>query len=381
MCFDMKKVLFVVHALRIGGVGTVLTNIVNGLAERGYDITVVSTSNDVSAANSLLPQIKLKYKDEPNFGLLKKIPYIRNFYESGMWSRRQSPKKLYRYFVGTKEKYDVEIAFFFGRPLKALCGSTNCNSKKVYWVHTDYTASKGYLAGFTDKNQAISANKYADEIICVADTVRDSYEKVIGRKENVKTIYNLCDITKIASLSNQQTDANHNKFTFITVGRLSEEKGVMRLIKAVKTLQNKGCLFDLWIIGDGPEKEALETFICKNNLKNVYLFGKQSNPYSYMKKADCYVCPSYFEGFSLVLEEAVVLGLPTVTTMVSGAKELFGDNEFGMIVNNTEEGIEEGMEKMLRDKACYENYKKAVQKRSVFFNPKKILDEIESVLG
>lgn len=69
-----------------------------------------------------------------------------------------------------------------------------------------------------------------------------------------------------------------------------------------------------------------------------------------MAASDLYVCPSYVEGFSTVVSEAVILGLPVVTTECSGMKEILGESEYGLITENTEEALYEGMKKILSDK-------------------------------
>lgn len=70
---------------------------------------------------------------------------------------------------------------------------------------------------------------------------------------------------------------------------------------------------------------------------SVQLLGFRDNPYPYMAAADLYVCPSYVEGFSTVVSEAVVLETPVVTTDCSGMREILGDSEYGLITQNTEE--------------------------------------------
>ena len=74
--------------------------------------------------------------------------------------------------------------------------------------------------------------------------------------------------------------------------------------------------------------------------------GFQSNPYSYMKRSDLYVCSSYVEGFSTVVSEAVILGIPVVTTESSGMREILGDSEYGLITENSDESLYQGMKKM-----------------------------------
>lgn len=80
----------------------------------------------------------------------------------------------------------------------------------------------------------------------------------------------------------------------------------------------------------------------------IKLVGFQQNPYPYIKQADIYVCSSYAEGFNTAITEALILGKPVVSTECSGVKEQLGNNnEWGICCKNSEEGLYEGIKKML----------------------------------
>ncbi len=130
----MKKILIIPHCLSVGGVSQSLLNTVRILKEHGYEIDVVvpSAKNlDFDTLERLKKMAAVRIKDEKQHPVLRKFPYFRRIYEEGGWFSRQSPKKLYEWFVG-ENSYDVEIAFYFGRPMKIICGSQNINSKKFY---------------------------------------------------------------------------------------------------------------------------------------------------------------------------------------------------------------------------------------------------------
>ena len=377
----MKKILFVVHSFGIGGVETVLTNIANALSTRGYDITICVTSNNLAGAHSLLPEIKLKHRDEPKFRLFKKLPYIRNFYESGMWSRRKSPEKLYRYFVGTKENFDVEIAFFFGRPIKTIYGSPNDSSKKILFVHNDYKFSYGgVFAGFSAKEDALQAYYYFDKVVCVSESVKESFIEIIGRKNNVIVIYNLNDDVMIKELADKCCNFKREKFTFITASRLEKEKGIDRVLLSVKKLNSKGYDFDVVILGDGSKKLELEEYAVKNNLNNVKFLGGVKNPYSYIKMSDILICASEVEPYGMVVSEAYLLNKPVICTDSGGPTEITDNGKYGILVENSADGIYSAMEKVLTDKSFYNHFIQLAKERRPFFESEHILRQIESML-
>ena len=205
----------------------------------------------------------------------------------------------------------------------------------------------------------------------------------MGIKENVIVRYNINLTNDIKNKAEEKIEEKFNKNTFkiCTVGRLVEAKGYDRLLKTHKRLIDEGLKHDLIIIGDGPDKEKLINYINDNNLKNsVYLLGRKSNPYKYIKNSDLFVCSSRWEGFSTVISEAVILEKPVITTRVSGPEELFLNNEYGLITENNEESLYEGLKNIITNKETYDYYKNKVKERSVFFEQEILINRIEKII-
>lgn len=377
---DIKKsILFTVHSMGIGGTEVLLANIVNKLVDRGYRVDVVVTSSNMSSAFLLDEKVNIFYKEEPSFTLLKKIPYIRNFYQPGMWSERKKPSALYKYFVGSK-KYDVEIAFFFGKPLKIVYGSPNSNSKKIYWVQMDYHHCTGCYMGFRCKKDAIAAYNKFDEIICVSNGVKESFIDVIQRTKNVNVIPNLMNVEKIRQLSNETINIYRNTFTFLLVGRLEEEKGILNLLSAIKKLNEQNLHFELWIIGDGSEESTIRKYISDNKTNNVKLLGRKNNPYPYIKTVDFLVSSSLHEAYGITIAEALILGTPVISTDCVGPRELLDGGKYGVLVENSVDGIYNGMYKILLDSEFRNRMRQLAKNRQSYFDAERILDQIEDVL-
>ncbi len=354
-----------------------LVSIANELSSRGHKITIVSTSNDISDTSGFSRQIVIRHKDEPERKLIRNLPYFKHLCDSGVWSLNQKPERLYDYFIGNKE-FDVEIAFFPGRPTKALLGSKNKHSKKILWVHTDYKKTQSYKACFSDMSEVITANGFYDKVICCSESALKSYKEIIGRSRDVFAVPNIVDDEFIKKAAQQPCEVAHRRFTFICVSRLSEEKGIMRLLKATKHLLDSGCSFDVWIVGDGNQRSEIEAYIADNALNNVLLLGLQQNPYPYMKSADCYICPSYFEGFGLSLYEAAALGKVIISTDVCGAKELIGDNKFGIVCENSDSGITQMMSEILRPD-IFEHYLNNMASYRNKLGKKETVDKLETL--
>lgn len=167
-----------------------------------------------------------------------------------------------------------------------------------------------------------------------------------------------------------------------SVGRLVEAKGYDRLLKVHKRLYDEGILYDLVIVGDGPEYDNYCRYTSDNGIEDsVHLIGKRDNPYKYMKQSDLFVCSSRWEGFSTVISEAVILGVPIVTTNVSGTSELLGNNEYGLITENTTEALYRGLKQYLTDSTMQKYYRNKVKERTSFFDKELRLKEIVELLG
>ena len=111
--------------------------------------------------------------------------------------------------------------------------------------------------------------------------------------------------------------------------------------------------------------------------EDFVFLGFQKNPYKYLARSDMFVCASYSEGFSTATTEALVLGVPVVVTDCSGMKEMLGDNEYGIITENNDDALYEGIEKMLTDKELRLRYKEQAEIRGKDFSMEKRIEKIE----
>ncbi len=130
-------------------------------------------------------------------------------------------------------------------------------------------------------------------------------------------------------------------FEVLFVGRLAEVKGVIYLCQAMKLLQKKRKDTHLTVVGDGPERPALESFVLENSLEDVIAFAGWVQPTElpqYYANADVFAGPSIrdsasrIEAFGLVFAEASAAGLPVVTTNVGGVTDIVKDGETGLVV-------------------------------------------------
>ena len=141
----------------------------------------------------------------------------------------------------------------------------------------------------------------------------------------------------------------HDKFIFLTVGRLVEIKNIFLQIEAFKKLLDKNKNIELWIVGDGNLMERLKKEAA--GILEIKFFGWQKNPEDFYKKADAYLLTSNYEGWGMVVIEAASYGLPIIMTDVGCAGEVIRNNESGLVVPVGDlDELEKAMEKIINDK-------------------------------
>ncbi len=138
--------------------------------------------------------------------------------------------------------------------------------------------------------------------------------------------------------------------TFVTAGRLSPEKDHARLIRAFDLVHRDNPNTRLVIMGAGPLRQELEDLVVDLGLvTSVTLPGRLANPYAVMTNSDCFVLSSNYEGQPMVLLEAMVLGLPIVTTDFASVRGTLPPG-YGRVVPLTDEGLADGMRAYLAGK-------------------------------
>lgn len=361
----MIKILFFIDTITGGGAEKVLRTLVNNMDQEKFDITV-QTLEQADAAQYLAPGIRYKAINRCKTGFGKKLFHC--------WVRLCAELKwLYPLYI--RDDYDIEVAYLECGPTKFLAGSTNKKAKKLAWIHCDLKKREELAQQADVLKQYYQAY---DQVVCVSETVKQSYLSLFGNKPDATVIYNVNDEADILRKADAFSVARPNVPVILAVGRLSYEKGNDRLINACNMLKAAGHEFCLWLVGEGSERENLSKQVNACNLeKQVKFWGFQSNPYPYIRSADVVVTPSRYEGFSTVVTEALILGKPVVTTPCSGMDELLGNSEFGLITEDSVESIYQGMKQMLEDPDLRAHYAKRAAIRGKDFTKDKLVKQTE----
>ena len=368
----MTSVLFLIPTLDRGGAENVLVDLVNHMDQSKFRITV-QTLFDKDAQ-----------KDRLRDGIEYKTFMYHQFHGNSRLFSLIPSRLLYRLIV--RERYDVIISYLEGPTTHIISGCPFPDSKKVAWVHVEMRKAKQASVGFASLKKALRQYHKFDKIVFVAKTVQESFCKVTESSfENGIVLYNTVDSDNILEKSldnNLQMIFSKDEFNIISVGRVIQAKGFDRLAHIQKQLRSEGYKTHVYILGTGKDQEELENYIAESNISDSFtLLGFQSNPYKYISAADLFVCSSRREGFSTAVTEALVLGIPVVSTNCSGAYELLGENnEYGLVTENNEEALYQGIKKMLDDSALLEHYQNQAAKRGRCFSTEETVRAVEDML-
>ena len=368
----MKKVLFGITSLTLGGAERVLVDLVNKLQE-SYDITIFTLYPNGEFEKIVSNNIKIDSLYKKQYKEMTKLEKIRvslNLLFRG--------KSIYQSKV-KQGNYDTEIAFLEG-PITRLFANKNTKTKKIAWVHNDISKV------FGNSIKAIIKKRYDRKIYSKYDKIvfvsKDNLEKFIDlypsiNKEKLKLIYNYIDAENVKEKStlNIEDSFDKDKINFVTVARLTKQKAIDRLLKVHIDLLKNRLFHNIYVIGDGPEGEVLEQIVKYNNVQDSFkLLGKRENPYPYIKNADIFCLLSMYEGYGMVLEEAKILDKFIIITNTA-AREAVQNYKNSIIVDNNEEAIYNGLKDIIEGKVKYE-----VSNNGNVYDNMEILDEIKRLL-
>ena len=370
----MKKILFGITSLTLGGAERVLVDLANRIKD-DYAVSVLTVYANGDLESQLDESIEVKSIFPKRFEEYSKLEVFKN--------SRQLRKK-----ESLPEGYDLYVSFLEGPMTRLFAKNNGSDTKKIAWVHNDISKvfGQGYKAKIKLKNDLKAYEKY-DEIIFVSDENLEDFKNTYPQIDNKKLIVirNYIDYKKVLEKSEQEVDdiaIKDDEVKLVCVCRLVEQKALDRFAAVHKRLLNDGLKHQVYIVGDGPAKNSLNDLIEKLDIKDSFhLLGSRQNPYPYIKQADYFCLLSYYEGWGMVLDEAKILDKNILITDTA-AKECVKDYAKAQIFDNTEAGIYEGLKEVLtrtekKGKGTKENiddiakyYENIAMKIEIMFNEK-----------
>ena len=376
-----KKILIRIGSLRHGGAEKVLATFLKNLPDDKYEIDLLLNLYSGKYLTEIPGWINVLYLNKGEMittNRLQDIP-VKTFRVMYQFVLKKFPKLLYSTILKNK-KYDIEFAAIHGFRDEIL-NSPLKNSKKIVWIHNDLR--KTHFHNYTDNE--IRKFFGFDKILVISEHIQKDFEN-LARNENEKNrivrIYNPLDTNEILNKANVNWESTQNPApVFISVGTVFPQKGFDRLLKVHQRLLHEGFPHLVKILGDGYDFENIKNLISELQItETVEMTGFTDNPYPAVKNADFYILSSRYEGFPTVLFEAVTLKKNIIATEVSGVREILENGKLGLIVENSEEGIYEGMKKALTHPESFDVYGETLKTYSMPFTLENSVNSIVQII-
>lgn len=369
----MKNILFVIPTMRMGGAEKSLVTLLNCMDRKKYkiDLLLFETGgvlqDDIPEDVSIIPADRLTQAMILEFRMYAKnllkdrhfIAYLHRLWTSVNPKIKSNEKfgwKYLRNYIPEFEKeYDVAISYLEGLTAFYLIDKVKAK-KKIGWIHID----------MTDRMMSEEEKQYYekfDHLVTISDICRKVFlEHIPSMTGHISILENLTDAETVRKKAAAEADFSgwtNKAVQIVTVGRLDIQKGIDLAVLACKKLHDEGMPVCWHVYGEGIQRNTLEKMIEENKLKGIFLLeGMKVNPYPYMAKADIIVQPSRYEGKSIVLDEAKVLGKAIVVTNYPSVEDQITDGETGLIVECAPEEIAGGVELLINDKLMKESLEK-----------------------
>ena len=378
-----KKILIRIGSLRHGGAEKVLVTFLKNLPKDKYEIDLLLNLYSGKYLKEVPDWINVIYLNKGEMITTNRPQDIpkkayRKIYQGIL---KKYPRLLYKRILKNK-KYDIEFAAIHGFRDEIL-SSPLTSSKKIMWIHNDLRKTEFH--NYTDDE----VRKFFgfDKIMVISEHIQKDFEAMARTSkdlEKIVRIYNPLDTQEI--LSKSELPMKNYTFstdipTFISIGTVFPQKGFDRLLKVHKKLLDEGFLHKILIIGDGYDFENIKQLKASLGIdETATMLGYSDNPYPYVKKADYYILSSRYEGYPTVLFEAINLKKKIIPTDVSGVSEMLEKGQLGLIVENSENGIYNGMKQALSNPEKFSLYEENLKDYKMSFNLENSVSKITLIL-
>lgn len=380
MIITVYRILFVINTLGQAGAETALLSLLQTLArEKGearYEISLYVLTCQGEMASRLPADVRLlnkKYREESvltakgrkylkktvlktmftRATVVKLFPYLVKNTCAMLGKKRLLPDKLLWRVLSDggmvlPEEYDLAVSYLEGGAAYFVADHVKA-AKKAAFIHVDYEK-----AGYT---RALDKDCYLafDKIFTVSDEVREAflkaYPELPDKTEVFHNILNKEEIVRRAEEGEGFTDG-FTGMRLLSVGRLTAQKAFEVSVDAMKRLKDAGKNVRWYVLGEGDQRKKLQEQIDALGLtEDFILYGAVNNPYPFMKQADIYVHASRFEGKSIAIQEAQILGKPMVVSDCSGNREQVCHGKDGLMCGLTPDSLAENIMLLLEDEA------------------------------
>lgn len=369
-----KKLLFVINTLGSAGAEKALIELLNRPELKKYEVDLYVLLNQGELIRDIPEYVTVlneNYDTTPIHGdagkkrlisfslkaLFKRgniivlLPYLIIETLKMLFAKRvQADKLLWQVTARAGKRidkeYDLAIAYNEGGSTYYVSRYVKAKRKAAF-VHIAYI-NAGY-------SRALDKNCYAniDRIFSVSDEVKEEFMKVYPETFDKSCVFhNIINPDAIRQKAKMEKafEDDFNGYRIVTVGRLTKQKAYEYSVEALKILKDQGVNARWYALGEGDERSFIEKLAEDSGLKDDFLLlGNKANPYPYVSEADIYVHASRFEGKSIAIQEAQVLGKAIVATDCNGNREQIIDGEDGYLCKLEAKEIASAIKKLLED--------------------------------
>ena len=367
----MKKILIFSHAMELGGAERALLGLLEAIDTTKYSVDLFLMRHQGELLKYIPDNVNLLPEKKKYSCLaipMKEVIRQRQFGVAfgrirGLFAARKRVKQLklgdndialeysHKYTLRympqvSKEEYDLAISFltphyFVADKVKA--------KKKIAWIHTDYAFVE------VDKRSQLDMWERYDNIISISDNVTESFVKTFPSLEDkIVMIENIMPMKYMRELSDAfsaEEEIPQNSINLLTIGRFSYQKRMDEIPQICKRIRESGIDAKWYLIGFGGDEALIRQRIAEVGAEDyVIILGKKENPYPYIKACDIYIQPSRYEGKSVAVREAQILGKPVIITNYATAASQLNDGVDGVIVPMDIDACADGIIEVIKDK-------------------------------
>lgn len=379
----MKKILFVMNGMNIGGAERALLGLLSAIDYEKYsvDLFLLNHSGELlqyidKRVNILLCNPKFSIYARP----LKDVILQKNF--SAAWGRvraKYAAKKFnkkhcfketsgveleysHRYtvkslpMINPAVEYDLAVSFI--TPHYIVAQKVNAK-KKIAWIHTDYSKMN------IDTESELKMWDAYDRVISISDTVTTGFLSKFPELENkITVIEHIIPAEFIYSQAESEESLTADELmpkrdggmNFLSIGRFCLAKNFDNVPEICKLVREMGIDAKWYLVGFGPDEMLIRTKIKEFKMdEHVIILGKKANPYPYLTKCDYYIQPSRFEGKAVTVCEALLLQKQTVLANYDTASSQIKNGVDGMILPQDTEEFAKALVAFVNDKELQKN--------------------------
>lgn len=359
-----QKILIIMKTMNIGGAERSLIGLLNAvdyhqwevnlmlLKHEGEFLSLIPTSVNLLSENEYYsnyekPIKKVLFSGHIKLATLRLIAKLhclvfrklKKVKRSSWLSQQYTHKYLTSVMPKVEGDYDLAINFL-GVPDILL--NKVLSNKKICWVHTDYekiTANRSYdLDVYSGMDYIVNVSEDCKKVFDC------KYPSLVKKSVAIENILSKKDVMFQSDIDVDCFEMKNNSLQFLSIGRYSKAKNFENVPSIARLLRENGISFKWYIIGYGAEEELIKERIIKEGVEDiVILLGKKANPYPYLKVCDVYIQPSRYEGKSVSVREAQILGKLVIITNYTTSKSQVNSGVDGVIVPLENQACAEGI--------------------------------------